>query len=212
MPAPNRAVSYELPILPFDPNGLWPTLSPKLIALHWNVLHAKYLDRWKALRRYQKKSEELTFNSNGAILHDLWWFNLCGRGASADSLDGIGPVFAGRIGYPEALQDELIRAGQDLRGSGWVCLSAKPAKKRCWDVKVHTISNHSYDWKSGFKPLVLIDLWEHSYWPEATNRASYLKAIVNDHIDWHEAEARLEIPQSAMLDRSWLLEKEAVRE
>jgi len=205
-----KPVSFELQFLPFRPDALWPLISPKLLALHWEVLHAGYLSRWqqalKSKRQTSKNKEALAFNRSGAVLHDLWWANLGANERQGSNLDA-GPVFCGRVGEPEHFEELLIEAGLSMRGGGWVCLSAKKLDKRRWEGKVHTIQNHDYPWQSEWKPLLLVDLWEHSYWPDQVDKAKYLTGIVQQHLNWRAAEERLEIGKESMLDRSWLFEE-----
>jgi len=38
---------------------------------------------------------------------------------------------------------------------------------------------------SGFNPLLVIDVWEHAYYIDHRNaRPAYLKAVVNDLLNW----------------------------
>ena len=195
--------SFALPALPFGPNALWPLVSPKLIALHWEVLHAGYLQRWRtaSLTKPRGREKTLAFNRNGAVLHDLWWHNLSEQ--REDPPDGS---FHGRVGDTDKLEDALIKTGLELHGSGWACLSVKKAGKRRWEPMVHAVENHSYDWASPWKPLILVDVFEHAYWPDQTDKAKYLEGIVRAHLDWRAADVRLEMNKKDMLTRTWLFE------
>src|SRR5438034_308568 len=77
-----------------------------------------------------------------------------------------------------------------MRGVGWVILFQDPVTKQLSD---HWISLHQNGVPAGFKPRLVMDVWEHAFMRDyrATERALYIDAFFRN-IDWEMVERRLE--------------------
>ena len=75
-------------------------------------------------------------------------------------------------------------------GSGWAWLVAKDGK-----LAVESTANADTPLgTTGVKPLLVIDVWEHAYYLDWQNqRAAYVKAVVEKHLDWSSASRRFAI-------------------
>ena len=73
-------------------------------------------------------------------------------------------------------------------GSGWAWLVAKDGK-----ISVESTANADTPFgRTGVKPLLVVDVWEHAYYLDWQNqRAAYAKAVVEKHLDWSAASRRL---------------------
>ena len=76
-----------------------------------------------------------------------------------------------------------------MRGSGWVILFQDPATDRLTN---HWITLHQDGVPAGFKPLLVMDVWEHAFMRDykATDKARYVEAFFRN-IDWAIVELRL---------------------
>ena len=77
-----------------------------------------------------------------------------------------------------------------MRGVGWVILFQDPATDRLTN---HWITLHQDGVPAGFKPLLVMDVWEHAFMRDykATERDQYIEAFFRN-IDWAAVEARLQ--------------------
>jgi Fe-Mn family superoxide dismutase len=80
------------------------------------------------------------------------------------------------IGGFDKLNEEMIKAGVGLFGSGWVWLVLDGGKK----LTLLTLPNQDSPLSEGHYPLFGIDVWEHAYYLKYKNvRADYITAIWN---------------------------------
>jgi len=84
------------------------------------------------------------------------------------------------FGSVQKAKEELIQAGTTQFGSGWAWLSVKDGK-----IVVQKTGNAENPLILGAKPILGIDVWEHSYYIDYRNRRpDYLKAFVEELVNW----------------------------
>src|SRR3989442_11896407 len=76
-----------------------------------------------------------------------------------------------------------------MRGVGWAVAYQNPENRL---VSNHWITLHNDGHPPGFKPIVVMDAWEHAFVPDhkPTERAKYIEAYFKT-LDWRACEARL---------------------
>jgi len=134
--------------------------------------------------------DRLLWNENGCELHNIWWGNLSYKPSSGPgSLPQMSAfcIRTGKTAYT-ALEvvDEMKAVGHMIHGSGWVALSYSGAGNV---LTVHEIKNHSYPW-SELVPLVLVDVWEHSYVGSLVDRGDYIERVFS-LVDWSVINRRI---------------------
>jgi len=88
-----------------------------------------------------------------------------------------GPLLA----IPRASRKALSTAAVGQFGSGWAWLVADGSGA----LKVVATGNADNPLQQGFKPLWVIDVWEHAYYLDYQNkRADYVKAVLEKLINW----------------------------
>jgi Fe-Mn family superoxide dismutase len=138
---------------------------------------------------FAEVTRHLGFEYNGMILHEYYFSNLR---KAADPAPGAGSALA------KALSDSFGSVDQwrtdfhgigEMRGVGWVVLAEDPVTERLTD---HWITLHQDGFPAGFKPLLVMDVWEHAFMRDykATERAKYIEAFFRN-VDWQAAEKRL---------------------
>jgi Fe-Mn family superoxide dismutase len=131
------------------------------------------------------RERELTF-SNSVILHEHYFGNLGGDGRAADSIARkIADAF-GTFGRFE----ELMRAtAMSLAGgSGWAILDFDFHRS---DLRIYGSGHHTQSVAFG-APLLVLDMYEHSYHLDyGAQAARYIDAFF-ENIAWSEVQRRLE--------------------
>src|SRR5581483_9481888 len=76
-----------------------------------------------------------------------------------------------------------------MRGVGWAILFQDPANGR---LSNHWVTLHQDGTPAGFKPLLVMDVWEHAFMVDykPSERAQYIDAFFSN-IDWKAVEKRL---------------------
>jgi superoxide dismutase, Fe-Mn family len=161
-----------------------------------NVLNEQLAERLAAGKASGKDPEfaELTrrlgFEYNGMILHEYYFSNL--RRAADPSPPKHGAVtqaLSGAFGSVEQWQADFQAMG-DMRGIGWVILFQDPATDRMTN---HWVTLHQDGVPAGFKPLLVMDVWEHAFMRDyqATEKSKYVEAFFRN-IDWTVVERRIQ--------------------
>ena len=183
--------------LPFDPTRL-SGLSEKLLRSHWEHNYqgavknlAKTREQIAALTKDAPPmlaaglmERELTFR-NSAQLHELYFANLGGSGGPAgDTAKAIAEAFGSTARFEE--QFRLACSGL-YGGSGWVVL--------VWDTRTSDLrlyaSGHHKETVSMGTPLLVCDMYEHSYAIDfGAAAANYVEAFWQN-VDWAVVDARL---------------------
>jgi Fe-Mn family superoxide dismutase len=138
---------------------------------------------------FAELTRRLGFEYNGMILHEYYFGNLR---AAADPRpakgSGLTAALTGSFGSVARWQTDFQAIGE-MRGVGWVVLFQDPATDR---LRNHWITLHQDGVPAGFKPLLVMDVWEHAFMRDykATERDQYIEAFFRN-IDWATVETRL---------------------
>ncbi|MCA1826141.1 MAG: Fe-Mn family superoxide dismutase [Myxococcales bacterium] len=137
---------------------------------------------------FAEMTRRLGFEYCGMVLHELYFSNLV---AEPDPLNKSGALAQAAIdgfGSIEAWLDDL-KAIAAMRGVGWAMCYQNPENKA---ISNHWIELHNDGHPPGFKPIVVMDCWEHAWVPDykVTERAKYIEAYFRN-LDYRACEARL---------------------
>jgi Fe-Mn family superoxide dismutase len=137
---------------------------------------------------FAELTRHLGFETCGMILHELYFANLA---PEPDALNKVGPLaqaFKQSHGSVEGWLEDF-KAIAAMRGVGWAIAYQNPETKR---VSNHWIELHNDGHPPGYKPIVVMDCWEHAFVPDykATERAKYIDAYFRN-LDYRACEARL---------------------
>ena len=190
--------------LPYADDALAPTISAKTISFHYGKHHAGYVKTLNGLiagTKYEGLSldaivaasrdagDTAIFNNAAQIWnHDFYWRSLApaGKGGepSAELLAAINASFGSLDACKAALADAAVKRF----GSGWAWLLQKGGR-----LVVESTSNADTPCGKPFvTPLLVIDVWEHAYYLDWQNqRAAYVKAVVDGHLNWSFASGNL---------------------
>jgi Fe-Mn family superoxide dismutase len=190
----------ELPPLPYKYNALEPVISQKIMELHHDKHHKSYVDGANAalekLEKYRKGEIEidvratlrdLSFHMNGHVLHSIFWPNMKPPEENNKPGGKIADLINKVFGSFESFKKEFSNAAKSVEGSGWAIL----VKDEKDNLYVFQIEKHNLMHIAGFKPLLVLDVWEHAYYLDYLNdRGKYVDnwwKVVN----WDDVEKRL---------------------
>ncbi len=186
---------YELPALPYAYDALEPVISKQIMTLHHDKHHAAYvnganvaLGKLDAARREGKEIDikatlrDLSFNASGHVMHSIFWENMApvGKGGAAPT-GALSEKINEDFGSFEAFKKEFAAAAKAVEGSGWAAL----VKDRMSDqLLVLQIEKHNLLSLPRQSTLLVLDVWEHAYYPQYLNdRAKYVDSFW-DIVNW----------------------------
>jgi Fe-Mn family superoxide dismutase len=138
---------------------------------------------------FAELNRRLGFEYNGMILHEYYFANLRKAADPRPAPNSaLGKALEQFWGGVDAWRLDFQAIGA-MRGVGWVVLAEDPVTDR---LQNHWITLHQDGFPAGFKPLLVMDVWEHAFMRDykATERAKYVEAFFRN-IDWQAVERRL---------------------
>src|SRR5262245_47797031 len=139
---------------------------------------------------FAEVTRRLGFEYNGMILHEYYFSNLRRAAEPRPSpRSALAQALTEAFGSIERWQTAFQAMG-DMRGIGWVILFEDPATQR---LSNHWVTLHQDGVPAGFKPLLVMDVWEHAFMRDykATEKAKYVEAFFRN-VDWQIVERRLQ--------------------
>jgi Fe-Mn family superoxide dismutase len=135
---------------------------------------------------YTEITRHLSFEYNGMILHEYYFGNLKSQ-ASAQPSGDLKRALDDGFGSTEKFFADFKAIG-GMRGVGWAILFQDPATGK---LSNHWITLHEHGNPAGFKPLLVMDVWEHAYLLDykPADKAKYMDAFIAN-IDWDAVDAR----------------------
>ena len=137
---------------------------------------------------YAEMTRRMGFEYNGMVLHEYYFGNLKPGGTGGAASGKLKAAIESRFGsYDIWLAD--FRAIATMPGVGWAITYQNP--ENGW-LSNHWVSLHEEGNPAGFRPILVMDAWEHAFVPDykANERAKYVDAYFAN-IDWAAAESRL---------------------
>ena len=178
-----------------DYNSLEPYIDNKTLMLHYNVIYSSYIDKLnKLLKKNNYKDNyslnelvdkidmfpledrgEILYNLGGALNHKLYFYEISDKGNNipyGEILKDINKYF----GSYDNFKKEFIKKSLNLVGSGYTFLVMDESGK----LQIINTSNEDTPYSYGFIPIIVLDLWEHSYYLKyTTNKEAYINNWFN---------------------------------
>lgn len=136
---------------------------------------------------YAELTRRLGFEYNGMVLHEYYFENMR-PGGSGEPQGKLKQAMEASFGsYENWLAD--FRAVATMPGIGWAVTFQDP--KNGW-LSNHWITLHETNNIAGFRPVIIMDAWEHAFTPDykANERGKYVDAYFSN-IDYEAAGSRL---------------------
>lgn len=186
--------------LPYSLDALEPFYSKETLDLHYNILYKGYVDKINSsllnlesararndFKNIKCLEKELSFQGSGAILHEMFFQNM----KPASEISRIDCRLVQKIiedfGSFESFKRQFSEAATAVEASGWCLLVWVPSFKK---LEILQCEKHQNLTLWGCKPLLVLDMWEHSYYLQyKTKRPDYIAAFWNI-INWEEVNRR----------------------
>ncbi len=194
-----NAPRFQMQPLPYASNALAPAISKATIDLHYGKHLRGYVNNLnkmtkgtpfegKSLDEIVQKSEGALYNNAGQVANHRVYFNQFGAQGKVQAAP-TGALLAAidkKWGSLGGFQKAMSEACGKLFGSGWVWL----VKDAQGQLSIMSTRNGDSPLRTGFTPLLGIDVWEHSYYLDYQNRrADHVKALWSI-INWKVVDAR----------------------
>jgi Fe-Mn family superoxide dismutase len=187
----------------FDLSGLV-GISDKTLETHFG-LYAGYVKNTNTLNEqlvalaqqgnvgtpsYAEMTRRLGFEYNGMVLHEWYFGNMTktASGGEISSSSDLGRALGESFGDLETWRKDFVGVG-GMRGVGWAVTYLDPATGR---LSNHWITLHEDGNIAGFKPIIVMDVWEHAFLLDykPAERPKYIESFLAN-LDVGAAEARL---------------------
>jgi superoxide dismutase, Fe-Mn family len=132
----------------------------------------------------------LGFEYNGMVLHEYYFEALKKDVHEPSTTSKLHTKLTTDFGSMDRWRKQFTEIGK-MRGVGWVLTSLDPSSNRLINTWV---SDHEVGHIAGFKPIVVMDVWEHAYvgdyGPNTDGRARYIEAFFQN-LNWDVVAKRL---------------------
>lgn len=190
-------MAFTLPALPYAPDALEPSIDAATMQIHHDKHHQAYVDNLnKAIAgtEHENKSLEELVASAGSISpavrnnggghwnHSFFW-QILAPGTAQSPAGALAEAINSTFGSLDGLKEKVNAAGAARFGSGWAWLISKNGQLEVTSTPNQDNPLMDVAEVKG-KPILGIDVWEHSYYLKYQNkRPEYLAAIWNV-INW----------------------------
>ena len=191
---------FKLPDLPYAYDALAPYMSVETLQFHHDKHHMAYVDNGNKMAgegtKYAGKSIEAicveafngkdmpVVNNIGQHFNHIHFWSWMRKGGGGKKMPGKMEKLVTEYGGYDKFRADFINAGVTQFGSGWAWASIKGGK-----LEVTKTPNGENPLMHGGKPILGVDVWEHSYYIDYRNaRAKYLEAFVDNLVNWEHVE------------------------
>jgi Fe-Mn family superoxide dismutase len=193
------STKFTLPPLPYAYDALGPYMSAETLEFHHDKHHQAYVTNGEKLlegsgleilpledivkESYGKNAG--LFNNAGQHYNHVHFWNWMKPNGGGKNLPGkLQVAVDSDLGGFDKFRADFIAAGTTQFGSGWAWLSLKNGK-----LEVTKTPNGESPLVHGGKPILGVDVWEHSYYIDYRNaRPKYLEAWFDNLVNWEHVE------------------------
>ena len=197
---------HLLPKLPYAFDALEPYMDAKTVEIHYSKHHQGYCDKLNlALEKhpalFDKKVEELLIGldsvpsdiktavrnfGGGFVNHNVYWE--CMSSKKTECNGKILQAIVKDFGSFEEFRKQFTEKATTLFGSGYTWLAVSSDGK----LEIMNTKDQDSPLSVGKKPVLVIDVWEHSYYLKFMNkRADYIESWWN-LVNWDRVEKNYE--------------------
>src|SRR6478736_6301752 len=184
--------NFALQALPYSENFLEPSMDQETVHLHYTFHHGdavkaankdlaeikKAIDT-NSLDTVDYWTKKLSYHLSSHILHTIFWTNLTNR--KSDPSGALLKQIEKDFGSYDKLKVLIAKTSKGVDGNGWGILGYQPYTQK---LTVLQCENHEKLTQWGVIPLLVIDVWEHSYYLKYRNRRGEFVDNLLPIINW----------------------------
>ena len=185
--------------LPYPIDSLEPYYNRETLLIHYDILYKGYIENTNKIQEKLNKAREnsdfkgikclekdLTFFGSGVILHELFFLNMGPSIPTSPSIELLHQINNDFGGY-EKFKNQFTESSKVIEASGWNLLVWVPRFNR---LEVIQCEKHQDLTLWGCIPLLVLDMWEHSYFLQyKTKKADYINSFWNI-VNWNVVNKR----------------------
>ena len=198
---------FTLPKLEYAYDALEPFIDAKTMEIHHSKHHQTYVDNLnktletsslkdkpveEILKDLNKVPEDIRAavrnNGGGVFNHNLFWQVMTDNVKNRDFKGKIAEAIAKQFGSLDKFKEAMSDAGMKRFGSGWAWLVLNKGK-----LEIYSTANQDCPISEGKVPLLLLDVWEHSYYLKFQNKRKDYIASWWNVVDWNRVNTFYEI-------------------
>lgn len=195
--------NFALQPLPYGESFLEPSMDQETLHLHYTFHHGdavkaankdlamvkKALDE-NSLDTVDYWTKKLSFHLSSHILHTIFWTNLTNKKSDpgGDLLKQIEKDF----GTLDKLKTLISKTSKGVDGNGWGILGYQPYTGK---LTILQCENHEKLTQWGVIPILVIDVWEHSYYLKYRNRRAEFVDNLLPIVNWDNVAERFKMAQ-----------------
>lgn len=193
---------FKLEPLPYAYDSLEPYIDKETMILHHDKHHQAYADNlnkilsthpeieYKSLEQLLSNPtilprdvrQSILNNAGGVYNHNFFW-SIMSPNKGGQAKDELLKAIEKDFGSFESFKEKFNKLALSTFGSGWTWLVSNDEG----ELAVMSTSNQDSPITSGVKPIIAIDLWEHSYYLKYKNeRNKYIENWWNV-VNWEQA-------------------------
>ena len=198
------STKFTLPPLPYAYDALGPYMSAETLEFHHDKHHQAYVTNGEKLlegsgleilpledivKEAYGKNAGLFNNAGQHYNHVHFWNWMKPNGGGKNLPAKLQAAIDSDLGGFDKFRADFIAAGTTQFGSGWAWLSLKDGKLQV----TKTANGESPLVHGNAKPLLGVDVWEHSYYIDYRNaRPKDLEAWFDNLVNWEHVERMYE--------------------
>lgn len=186
--------------LPYAFDALAPIISEKAMRLHYEKHHFAYVNNVNNLLSERgeetfngKAFEDLLRASAPGVLynnlaqtynHDFFFASMRPGGGGEPRDSALSSALARDFGSFAEWRKEFKKVASSLFGSGWVWLAVGGSGR----LQIVPTKDATPVMGPGVRPLLVLDVWEHAYYPDFQNRrADFIDGFLDRLVNWERA-------------------------
>lgn len=193
--------NFALQPLPYNENFLEPSMDQETLHLHYTFHHGdavkaankdlamikKAIDE-NSLDTVDYWTKKLSFHLSSHILHTIFWTNLTNK--KSDPSGALLKQIEKDFGSYDKLKVLIAKTAKGVDGNGWGILGYQPYTQK---LTVLQCENHEKLTQWGVIPILVVDVWEHSYYLKYRNRRAEFVDNLFPIINWDNAAERFNL-------------------